>query len=135
MIYFLDTTAVSDLMAGEPRTTARMAAVRSPDRVVTSPVVRGEILFGIARLPAGKRRTGLENNAARVFSSVPCEPTPVGAADHYAAAKLSCELAGAPLADNDLWIAASALHGGAVVVSRDAHFKRVPGLAVEDWTA
>jgi predicted nucleic acid-binding protein len=35
--------------------------------------------------------------------------------------------------DNDLWIAATALHLGAILVSRDKMFAYVPGLQVVDW--
>jgi predicted nucleic acid-binding protein len=38
------------------------------------------------------------------------------------------------LSDNDLWIAATALSLGAVLVSNDQAFSHVPGLTVEDWT-
>jgi Predicted nucleic acid-binding protein, contains PIN domain len=41
---------------------------------------------------------------------------------------------GAPIGDADVLIAASALvHGLAVVTNNEDHFRRIPGLAVENW--
>jgi predicted nucleic acid-binding protein len=37
------------------------------------------------------------------------------------------------LDENDLWIAATALSVGAVLVTMDSDFERVEGLTVEDW--
>ena len=43
--------------------------------------------------------------------------------------------AGQPIGDNDPVIAATALHYGLAVATRNfAHFSRIPGLAVEDWS-
>jgi predicted nucleic acid-binding protein len=36
--------------------------------------------------------------------------------------------------DNDLWIAATALAEGAILVTRDKDFSRFPSLALQDWT-
>jgi predicted nucleic acid-binding protein len=35
---------------------------------------------------------------------------------------------------HDLWIAATALALGAVLISRDNDFQQIDGLTVEDWT-
>ena len=48
--HLLDTNAVSDLMKAAPRIENRMAGLDRGDRVVTCTIVRGETLFGIARL-------------------------------------------------------------------------------------
>lgn len=37
--------------------------------------------------------------------------------------------------ENDLWIAATALVLGAVLVTRDSDFRNITGLSVENWTA
>ena len=41
---------------------------------------------------------------------------------------------GRGVGENDLWIAATALSLGAVLVSRDADVRGIPGLTVEDWS-
>ena len=38
------------------------------------------------------------------------------------------------LDENDLWIAATALVLGAMLISSDSDFQRIDGLTVNDWT-
>jgi predicted nucleic acid-binding protein len=42
---------------------ARLSGLSASDRVVICPIVRGEIVYGITRLPQGKRRSALETKA------------------------------------------------------------------------
>lgn len=134
MIFLLDANAFSGLMRENPRLRARLAAMPATDRAVICSVVRGEILFGIRRLPAGKRRRELETKAGHLFAAIPCEPVPEAAGDHYAAVKIGRQQHGLALDENDLWIAATALAIGAVLVTRDSDLRHVSGLTIEDWT-
>ena len=131
-LYLFDTNTVSAVMADHPKVKARLGL--QPGRVITCAIVRGEVRYGLERLPAGKRRTNLETKARTVFATLPIEPITEAAADIYGTIRRSIELKGHNLSDNDLWIAAAALSVGAVLVSNDQGFKRVPGLTVEDWT-
>jgi predicted nucleic acid-binding protein len=134
LIYLLDTNAISDLMREHPRITARLRAATGSDRIVTSVIVRGEILHGLLRMPIGNRKALLETKAAALFASIPCEGIPEPAATHYARIKAAQQSLGLSLDENDLWIAASASVTGCTVVSRDADLHRVHGLPVVDWT-
>jgi predicted nucleic acid-binding protein len=111
-----------------------MAALTDKDRVIICPVVRGEILYGIVRLPEGKRRADLASKAHRLFASLACEAVPETAADYYANVKFASYSKGLALDENDLWIAATALASGSVLVTRDNDFQVVDGLTVVDWT-
>lgn len=117
MTFLLDTTAFSDLMREHPKVDARLASVSSTHRVAICSVIRGEIRYGIERLPQGKRRQELENKAAKLFAILPCEVVPEAAGDHYAGVKLTRQWKGLALDENDLWIAATALALGAVLIS------------------
>jgi predicted nucleic acid-binding protein len=134
MTFLLDTTTFSDLMREHPKVDARLGSISSTDRVVICSVVRGEIRYGIERLPQSKRRQELEAKAAQLFAILPCEPVPEAAGDRYATVKLSRQRQGLALDENDLWIAATVLALSAVLVSRDSDFQQIDGLAVEDWT-
>ena len=133
MTYLLDTTAFSDLMRERPGMDARLAALPSEDRVVICTVVRGEIRYGIERVPQGRRRQELAAKASRLFAALSCEAVPEAAADHYASVKLVRERRGLTLDENDLWIAATSLALGSVLVSRDSDFAGIDGLTVENW--
>jgi tRNA(fMet)-specific endonuclease VapC len=130
--YLLDTNAISDIMMDHPRIKIQVAA--HSGHYATSAIARGEIRYGLERLPIGKRRTTLEQKAAAVLAAMPCEPVTESAADTYGVIRRETEAKGVTLGDNDLWIAATALTLGAIVVSRDQGFRHVPGLLVEDWT-
>ena len=121
-------------MRRAPKVRARIANLSTNDRAVICTITRGEILYGLTRLPAGKRRQDLEAEATRLFNQLDCVPLPEAAGDHYAAIKSAAERRGTPLDENDLWIAATALYLNAVLVSMDSDFQRVNTLKVEDWT-
>ncbi len=76
MIFLFDTNAFSDLMRKHAKVEARLTALQSTDRVIICPIVRGEIRYGIEQLPPSKRRQELENQAAPLFTIIPCEPIP-----------------------------------------------------------
>src|SRR5205823_5983786 len=111
---------------------ARIAS--QPGQLLTSAIVRGEIRYGLERLPAGKKRTDLEARAQTVLAALPCEPVTERVGEAYGRLKQSLEAQGLALHENDLWIAATALTLGAVLVSRDQAFAQFPGLQLEDWT-
>ena len=134
MTYLLDTTLFSTLMRRDAKVRARVAALAPTDRVVICTITRGEVLYGLARLPEGKRRSALEAEAMYLFGEVVCLAVPEAAADQYASIKWEAERKGTPLDENDLWIAATARALEAVVVTTDSDFQRVSGLQIEAWT-
>ena len=121
-------------MREHPKMDAHLASASPAERVLICSIVRGEIRYGIERLPQGRRRQELEAKATKLFAILPCQPVPEAAGDHYATVKLTRERRGLALDENDLWIAATALALGAVLISRDSDFQQIDGLTVEDWT-
>ena len=134
MMFLLDTNAFSDLMRKNSKIEVRMSSLVPADRVVICPIVRGEIRYGIEQLPQSKRRQDLETQAGPLFNVIPCEAIPETAGDHYARIKLARQQKGLVLDENDLWIAATALALGAVLITRDSDFQQIEGLSVSDWT-
>jgi tRNA(fMet)-specific endonuclease VapC len=131
-LYLLETNVVSDLMTNHPRVTAK--ASQYAGRLLSSVIVRGEIIDGLQRLPAGRRRRRLEAEATQVLATLTWQPVTEQGADTSGSLKATLARQGRSLGDNDLWIAATALTLGAIVVTRDTDFHLVPGLQVEDWT-
>ena len=128
----LDTNAVSDLMRDHAQVKARVG--RHADPIVTSVVVVGEIGYGLNRLPAAKKRTDLAARALSILTALRIEPVTELIADAYGRLKASLESQGLNLDDNDLWIAATAITHGGLLVTRDQIFSQVPGLQVQDWS-
>jgi len=125
MKLLLDTNAYSALMRGHRDVVGR---VRDARRVILSPVVIGELLLGF-RL--GRR---FEENAARLeaFRDQPfVETLPLTAttADRFARLAAALRAKGRPIPTNDLWIAAQVVETGADLLSADAHFGAIDGLA------
>jgi predicted nucleic acid-binding protein len=128
--YLLDTNAISDLMRSDARIETWMAGLDPSDRIVTCAIVRGEILFGILRLPLGRRRSELERVAREFLAAFRCEAVPERAGDIYAEVKAARQQRGLALDENDLWVAATAVALGATLVSRDGDFSGIDGLPV-----
>ena len=128
----LDTNGISDLMRDHPQVKARV--VQHSDPITTSAVVVGEIRYGLARLPPGKKQTDLEARARAILTAMLIEPITESIAQAYGRLKASLEGRGLNFDDNDLWIAATAIAQGHLLVTRDHIFSRIPGLPVEDWS-
>ena len=133
--YLLDTSTCSSLMQNIPRVKERLNSLTESDYHFTCPIVKGEILFGIGRLPAGKKRQDLEQRANELFAEVPCDPIPENVGDVYAQIKVAAEQQGTPLDECDLWIAATALALDAILVASDSDYQRIAGLGLrlENW--
>jgi predicted nucleic acid-binding protein len=134
LLYMLDTNALSDLIREAPSVLNRLAGLSGNAQIVYCAIVRGDILYGIARLPQGKRRQELAEKAFRIFTSFPCLAVPEEAGDLYAKLKLTRQSQGLAMDENDLWIAATCLCFQATLVTRDTDFQQIDGLSVEDWT-
>lgn len=97
----------------------------------------------VSAMTAAELRYGaLKKGSPRIMESVsflldllPSVPWGEVAAERYAEIRLALESAGTPIGHMDMLIAASALAEGCVLVSHNtAHFSRVPGLVIEDWS-
>lgn len=89
MNYLFDTSRVSGLMREETGLASWFSSLNVQDRVMICTITRGEILFGLERLPQGRRRTELEAKAKSVLVSLPCEAIPPEAGDLYAYMKVA----------------------------------------------
>jgi len=122
-------------MEDSPAVIKRLNSLTEADYLFTCPIVKGEILFGIVRLPAGKRQRDFEQKANELFAQIPCDPIPENVADFYAKIKAEAERQGTALDECDLWIAATALALDTILVTSDSDFGRIAylGLRLENW--
>ena len=109
-------------MKDNPKVKERLNSLTESDYTFTCPIVKGEILFGIARLPAGKRKQDLQQKANGLFAAIPCDPIPESVSEAYAQIKVAAEQRGTSLGECDLWIAATALTLNAILVTSDSDY-------------
>ena len=135
MAYLFDTDAISELLKPRPAIGyVRWLAAIPREEQFTSAVVVGELYKGAFRSSAAARH--VENVEKRVLLAVTVLSYDVAAARVYGQARAHLEVAGRPLADADLQIAATALlHDLELVTGNVKHFKRVPGLRISSALA
>jgi len=103
--------------------------LRLADDIAISATVLGELLAGFA----GGRREGTNREELAAFLDSPrvrIVDVDADTADCYARIYTLLRHKGKPIPTNDLWIAASALQHGLMLVSRDEHFRAIEGLAI-----
>ncbi|MCY1283686.1 Toxin FitB [compost metagenome] len=134
----LDTNVLSELMRAkpDPNVIAWVDAQRSSDLVICSITV-AEILYGIARMPDGKRKDGLYAVATAMFDedfAGNILPFDVDAAVHYADLVAASEERGtiADMADGQI-AAIARLHGARIVTRNVRHFEAFDVPLVNPW--
>lgn len=120
----LDTNAYTHLLAGNDSV---LDAISEADQVYLSVFVMGELLAGFR----GGNKFVENRNILKIFIQKPTvallnatEET----ADIFGQIKTELRQAGTPIPINDIWIAAHAIESGAVLISYDHHFSKIPGL-------
>lgn len=139
-MFILDTNVLSAVMGSHPvPTVAAWIAGQPPDLLFTVAVCQAEILSGIAVLPKGRRRDGLQRAAMAMFRedfAGRVLPFDTEAAAVYADLFAARRRAGRPATTADLMIASVARANGAGVVTRDAGGFEDCGLTIVDpWAA
>lgn len=98
-----------------------------------SVITYGELHFGVAKGPHRERDLEL---LEKFVASIPVQPMTKDTASIYAEIRLELSRRGEMIGANDLWIAAHARAAGlTLVTNNEREFRRVPGLAVENWAA
>jgi tRNA(fMet)-specific endonuclease VapC len=128
MTILLDTNAYSALLRGHDEVADR---VRRAERVVFSTVVAGELLLGF-RLGTRLKKNMAELDAFLENPYVSLVPVTLTTSDRFARIAAALRAKGRPIPTNDIWIAAHAMEAGAELLSFDAHFGAIDGLA---WVA
>jgi hypothetical protein len=136
--YVLDTNVLSEVMKAEPDAAVTGWLRSCPaEAMFTTAISRGEIVYGIRRLPEGIRRRWLERAALTMFAEEFAGrvlPFDADAADVYADLRLARARLGHPLAAEDGMIAAIARTHAATVVTRDiGGFARCGIAIIDPW--
>ena len=129
--YLLDTNVVSfHVRSSSPALQGRLRSIRA-DSAALSVITEMEIRYGLARNP-GLRIAPL---VEAFLAGITVLPIDRAVAAVYGKVRAALEAAGRPIGPLDLMIGAHALAVGATLVTSNVReFRRIPGLAVEDWT-
>ncbi|MFQ6083468.1 MAG: type II toxin-antitoxin system VapC family toxin [Candidatus Aminicenantia bacterium] len=125
--YLLDTNIVIAFLKGEKKIVDHFA---SAEELYLSVVTLGELLYG------ARNSKNVESNIQKIkqFSSY-CVLLPVSGevAEHYSKIKINLKNRGKPIPENDIWIAATSIQNGLVLISRDPHFEFIKNITLEKW--
>lgn len=128
--YLLDTNALSEVIKQPAGAVARRIATAGEDSICTSIVVACELRYGAVK----KGSAVLTEKIDQLLTDVEILPLEEGVDRRYADLRVQLEQAGEPISAHDMLIAAQALALGLTMVTANVReFRRVPGLAVENW--
>jgi toxin FitB len=137
----LDTNVLSEFMRADPavQVVAWLDAQVS-DQVWVCAITRAEIGLGLALMPDGQRKQGLQRVSESMFAEDfpgQCLPFDESAAQRYAAIVATRNRSGRPISVEDAQIAAIALmHGLTLATRNERDFELIEGLSlVNPWQA
>ena len=138
-MHVLDTNVASELMRPAPASTvATWIAGRNAGDLFLTAISEAELRYGVAIMPAGRRRVALEAAMTRWLELGFGErilPFDSAAARAYAEIASNRRRAGRPIGDADCQIAAISRARGAVLVTRNVRDFEATGVEVVDpWT-
>ena len=123
----LDTSAYSAFRRGHPQIQHR---IREASEIQLNPIVLGELRVGFLK---GTRLADNLAGLAQFLASPRVELVLVDGetAERYALILDSLRRAGTPIPINDVWIAASAMQHGSILLTTDPHFRSVAQIISE----
>lgn len=107
-----------------------LALLQVTKEVFLCTVVVGELFFGAQNsMRAQENLTVIEDFVSQI-TVLPLDTT---TARFYAETRFAPKRKGQPIPENDLWIGASALQYGLVLITDDRHFNAIEGLQTQNW--
>jgi tRNA(fMet)-specific endonuclease VapC len=125
--FLLDTNIVIALLQGDGTVLSNLDRA---SEVFISAVVMGELFFGAAKSARSTENIAKVEQFATGRAIISCD---LEVAREYGHLKQRLREKGRPLPENDIWLAAAAIHHGLVLVTRDRHFQEVEELQVAEW--
>ncbi len=133
MRFMLDTDSCIALIKRKPAKMLDKLTSHAPGDVGLSTVTFAELRYGVAKSAQRERNSQALDEFLLPLEIADFDET---AADAYGEVRTTLEKAGTPIGPLDTQIGAHALSLGSVLVTHNTReFRRIPGLAVEDWRA
>jgi tRNA(fMet)-specific endonuclease VapC len=133
MLYMLDTDIASYVIKGRsPEIEAKLSAIE-PSQVCVSVMTRAELVYGLKRLPPSHR---LHIGVRQFLKIVRVLAWDAEAADFHAEIRHQLVIAGQPIGEMDMMIAAHSLAADAVLVTNNTrHYDRIRApLMLQNWS-
>lgn len=133
-MYLLDIDILSNLMRRAPSSALVASLARvPPEQQFTTSVTLGELLYGAHRMRERKEAL-LEKIESLLLPNLAVLPFDADAAHRYGEMRATLEQRGETIGEADLRIASIALAKDlTVVTANERHFRRVPGIEVQNW--
>ncbi len=132
----LDTNALSEAVRPAPHAGFMKRLRANEAKLALASVTLHEALYGLERLPDGRRKEMLREYMRDVVTKMPVLPYDAKAAEWHARERVRLEAAGRTLPYADGQIAAVAVVNGLALVTANVRdFRHVEGLRVENWLA
>ena len=133
----VDTNVVSELMKSSPsEPVIEWVRARTGSELFTTSITLAEILYGIARLPDGRRKELLRTTATEVFATFEDQVLPFdsSAATHYADVVRVRDQIGLPIDGFDAQIASICrAHGAALATRNLKDFRHTDVTLIDPW--
>lgn len=135
--FLLDTNVLSEPLKPAPDKGVMRGLERHQDCIVTASIVWHEMLFGLERLPRGRRKEMLREYLRGVLApSVSILPYDTAAAAWHASSRAHLEKRGISIPFADAQVAAVAAVNDLTLVTRNIkHYGAFSELQIESWHA
>jgi toxin FitB len=130
--YLVDANVLSEATKLKPDSKAVEWLRKNESKLAVDPIILGEIRFGIHLLPAGKRRRRLETWFESGVAKIICLPWTADTGLRWAKLLADLRLAGKAMPIKDSLIAATALHHGLTIATRNHADFRLAGVNLLD---
>jgi tRNA(fMet)-specific endonuclease VapC len=129
--YMLDTNICIYIAKYQPAEVRRHFEQLKPGQVVMSAITHGELYYGACK---SNQRTKALTQLEALVQDIPVQELGLSAAQAYGEVRMALEKQGRTIGNHDLWIGAHALALGlTVATNHEREFRRIAGLAVENW--
>ena len=127
----LDSNVLIDIVREPNGQVAARFALKDRGEISISPVVSGELLFGIRERPEARSNPGMRF----LLDGLRVDTLETPADEVYGKVRLHLMRSGRGLSPNDYWIAAHAIARDATLVTGDRafHDAGIEGLKLQDW--
>jgi tRNA(fMet)-specific endonuclease VapC len=130
----LDTNALAEAIRPAPNAGFLKLLRANEAKLAIASVTLHEALYGVERLPDGKRKERLREYMRDVVTKITALPYDAKAAEWHARERARLEAAGRPMPYADGQIAAIAVVNGLTLVTSNVRdFRHVEDLRVENW--